>query len=339
MEKILIIQTAFIGDAVLTLPMIQKLKEFFPDAVIDVLAIPLTSEIFTASPYIDNVIVMDKKGKHKSFLSLMKLSKEICNQNYSKIFSPHRSFRSAFIVMQSGVRNTFGFSNSSFKYVYRNIIEYGLDNHEVQRNLALIGYKFSGENWRILPKILVPPGIQEKITCLLKEHRINENLIIVAPGSAWSTKRYPLEYYETVIEYLIPKYSVILLGGILDKEVCSRITEKFNEVISFAGSLSLIESIELLKRTKILICNDSAPTHLGMCADIPVLTLYCSTINDFGFYPYNAKSSSLSFDDLPCKPCGIHGFNKCPIGTFACGYELKPETVISKIEEMLSNES
>jgi heptosyltransferase-2 len=76
---------------------------------------------------------------------------------------------------------------------------------------------------------------------------------------------------------------------------------------------------------------------MGMCSDIPVLTLYCSTTSDFGFYPYNAKSSYLSYDDLFCKPCGIHGYDKCPVNTFDCGYLLKPEIVISKIEKMLND--
>jgi heptosyltransferase-2 len=75
---------------------------------------------------------------------------------------------------------------------------------------------------------------------------------------------------------------------------------------------------------------------MGMCADIPVLTLYCSTSYEFGFYPYNRKSSYLSYDDLFCKPCGIHGYDKCPVRTFDCGYLLKPGIVISKIENMLN---
>jgi heptosyltransferase-2 len=74
-----------------------------------------------------------------------------------------------------------------------------------------------------------------------------------------------------------------------------------------------------------------------MCADIPVLMLYCSTVPDFGFYPYNKKSYFLSFDELFCKPCGIHGYIKCPLNTFDCGYKLKPEIVISKMKEMIND--
>ena len=85
-----------------------------------------------------------------------------------------------------------------------------------------------------------------------------------------------------------------------------------------------------------LICNDSAPTHMGMCADISVLTLYCSTVPEFGFYPYNEKSTYLSLPDLECKPCGIHGHNECPIASFECGVKLSPDLVIKTLQELIN---
>ena len=105
-----------------------------------------------------------------------------------------------------------------------------------------------------------------------------------------------------------------------------------------AGEFSFIETIELLKSSSLLICNDSAPTHLGVCADIPVLTIYCSTVPQFGFYPYNMKSDYISYDNLSCKPCGIHGYSSCPLGTFDCAKLLVPDLVIEKAEKILSND-
>ena len=119
--------------------------------------------------------------------------------------------------------------------------------------------------------------------------------------------------------------------------MCNNLISRFRQnVVSAAGKFSVLESIGMLKKVKLLISNDSAPAHMGMCANIPVLTLYCSTSPSFGFYPYNEGSSYLSHDDLFCKPCGIHGYEKCPLKTFKCGHELLPETVISKIEEMIN---
>ena len=337
MEKILVIQTAFIGDAILTLPMIQRLKTMIPDSVIDVISIPVTSEIFSASPYVNEVICLDKKGKHKSVFSIIKFAKEIRAREYTRIYSPHRSFRTAFIVMQSAVRETYGFSNSSFMHVYKYLIDYKYEHHEVQRNLSLAGLD-SSESWHILPKLEIPVNVKESVRDFFANYNINNHVAVVAPGSVWNTKVYPAEHYKKIIGYLVTNSGkVLLIGGESDIQICTDLASGFNQdVISVAGKFSLLETIELLRNAKILISNDSAPTHFGMCADIPVLTLYCSTSASFGFYPYNDKSAYLSYDDLFCKPCGIHGYPECPVKTFDCGYNLKPGTVISKIEEILN---
>ena len=340
MDKILVIQTAFIGDAILTLPMIEKLKEKFPSNEIDVLCIPSTQEIFAASPFVNEVLVMDKKRIHRSLLKLYKFTTEIKKHNYSKIFSPHRSFRTAFIVMQSGVRETYGFSNSSLFHTYRNVVEYKTNIHEVQRNLDLIDFEYSSESWRIVPQIKVNESSRHKIAKFISSNNIlNDKLIAIAPGSIWETKKYPEQYFKEIIKHFIARsVKILIVGSEADKELCERLSNAYGgEVFSTAGLFSIIESIELLKNARLLLTNDSAPTHFGMCANIPVLTVYCSTIPEFGFYPYNKKSSYISFNDLSCKPCGIHGYEKCPIFNFDCGYKLDPKNIISKMEELISD--
>ena len=340
-EKILVIQTAFIGDAILTLPMIQALQKMFPGCEIHVICIPSTEEVFYAAPGIQKIKILNKKDKHKSLFSLKSFAKDLKKENYSRIYSPHRSVRTALLVMFTGIRNTYGFTNSNFKHVYKNLIVYNPQHHEVQRNLDLIGYKYSGNDWKILPQLNISLSDKNKVDEFISIFGIKNEFICVAPGSIWNTKIYPIEYFKEIIKYIIKKFSyyVILVGGKKDETLCREIASKYPEkVYSAAGNFSLVESVELLKRALLLITNDSAPAHLGMCADIPTITLYCSTIPDFGFYPYNEKSSFLSYDDLFCKPCGIHGYQKCPIGTFECGYNLKPGVITEKLKEFVNGE-
>ena len=221
------------------------------------------------------------------------------------------------------------------------MIKYNTGHHEVQRNLDLIGYNYSGDEWKVLPELKISSDIKNKIDTYFMDINLNNKFISIAPGSVWNTKIYPVEYLEEVIEYIIKNssYNILLIGGEKDESLCSGIASKFqNNVKSAAGKFSLIESVEILKRSDLAITNDSAPTHFAMCAGIPALTLYCSTVVDFGFYPYTPNSSYLSFDDLFCKPCGIHGYEKCPINTFECGYGLKPGIVIKKLKELLNAE-
>lgn len=336
-ERILVIQTAFLGDAILTLPMIQKLKENYSWQNIDVISIPSTEDVFLSSPYVDNVIVFDKRKKHKGFRALYKFIRELKINDYSVIYCPHRSFRSALITLGLRVRETYGFDNSSLKSVFKYVTNYNNKHHEVQRNLALTRTESKIHDWKILPKINASDSQIRKVNELLAENMYEESFISIAPGSVWNTKRYPKEYYVRVINLLIERNEkIILLGGYEDKLLCEEIKSQVNNnVINFAGKLTVPETVHLLKQSKLLITNDSAPTHLGMCADIPVLTLYCSTTPDFGFYPYNNKSSILSFDDLKCKPCGIHGHQKCPIKTFDCGYKLLPQNIVNEVQNLM----
>lgn len=339
-KKILVIQTAFPGDAILTLPFIQELKKKNPDYLIDVLCIPSTSEIFAASPYVNTPISLDKKGKQKSVIAFLRFIKELKSNQYEIVYSPHRSFRSALIVLNLSVKESYGFDNSSLKFVFRNIIKYDYAAHEVRRNLEFIRDNYSGDNWKIIPEIVVSnePGI--KVRKFLSDNQIKK-FITVAPGSAWETKKYPVDYYKQIVSHLTGlNYQIVLIGGIDDKSLCEDFkTINQNNVFIAAGDFSFIETIELLKNSSLLICNDSAPTHLGVCADIPVLTIYCSTTPQFGFYPYNSKSDYISYDNLFCKPCGIHGLRSCPLDTFDCAKLLLPELIIQKAEKLLANAS
>jgi heptosyltransferase-2 len=335
-EKILILQTAFIGDAVLTLPMIQKLNEVYPASQIDVVCIPSTKEIFIASPFINNVIVYDKHGKQKSFFKLLSFSKKLRMQKYSRIYSPHRSIRTAIIVMLSGVRETVGFSNTSLKYVYKNLVEYQLNHHEVQRNLDLIGFNYEENSWKILPIIDCDERTKQQVNLFLSTFK-DQKLVAMAPSAVWDTKIYPIDYYTELIKFLISKlYTVILIGSQSDANLCEGIVTRFNKgVVTSAGKFTVPGTVELLKHCELLITNDSAPTHFAMAADIPTLTIYCSTIPGFGFYPYNKHSYSISYDELQCKPCGIHGYRSCPIKTYDCAHKIDAELIKKTIAGIL----
>jgi heptosyltransferase II len=334
-EKILVIQTAFLGDAVLTLPMIQKLKENLPTSKIEILCLPQTKKLFKHSKSVSEVITYDKRGTQKSLQSFLKLILLIRRNKYSHIYSPHRSFRSSLIVYLSGAKNTFGFDTASISFVYSTRIKYIKEKHEVARNLELIGFDTKNDDWKILPNIDIDPSLEKKTEAIIT-NLTNKKIAAVAPGSVWKTKIYPRENYLEIIRFLIERnYFVVLIGGKDDELLCSGIEKEFaGSVRSFAGVMDIVESISLLKKCSILISNDSAPTHLGMVADIPTLTIYCSTIPAFGFSPYNKKSSYISYDDLSCKPCGIHGRNQCPIKTFDCGYKLLPQNIFSSIDKM-----
>lgn len=336
-EKILVIQTAFLGDAILTLPLIQKIKEIYSNSLITVLCIPSAKEVFANSSSVSEVIVYDKRGIDSSIFSYLRLVYKIRSKSFSTVISPHRSIRSTLIAYFSAAGKTIGFDSSDFSFLYKKQIQYQKSKHEVERNLSLLELDFLKNDWRVFPQLQIPTEVKNRIKVMLKIAN-DKKIIAIAPGSVWRTKVYPVEYYIEIINMILPKnYFVVLLGGREDSELCDEISKNFSSnVESFAGKLSVLESLSLLTKCIAVICNDSAPTHLAMAAGIPALTIYCSTIPGFGFYPYNEKSKFVSYDDLPCKPCGIHGHQKCPVKTFDCAHKLKPELVFEKLKQILS---
>jgi len=332
--KILIIQTAFIGDVFLTLPLLQKVKEYFPKSVVEVVTTPRGAEIFKASPVVNKVWTLAKSGKDRSFIRTIIFSLKLRSENYDLVITPHRSFRTALIVYFTGAKKSIGFDIAAASFLYKKRVGYRKEIHEVARNLSLLDEKLvREENWKIKPEVKITPEIKLRVNKII-EKKVFENSVAIAPGSVWPTKIYPVEYYREIIHYLIKiNYNVFLIGGKEEFKLCESLTIKNEPVFNFAGNLSILESVYLISRCKFLISNDSAPVHMAMASGTKTLTLYASTVPRFGFYPYLNESSYLSYDNLTCKPCGIHGKNKCPLKHFNCGKLLLPENVIDEINK------
>ena len=336
-KKIVVVQTAFIGDAVLTLPMLEVLAKNNPDAIIDIVTIPKTSEIFQASPFVNEVIVYDKRNTHKGFKALLSFARMLGNKGYSYIVAPHRSLRTSLLVLFTGIKESVGFNNSSFSIVYKHLVDYPYELHEVARNISLVSTNGAEKYSSYLPMMLFSDESKKKIDFFISSIAKDKKIIAIAPGSVWKTKRYPVEHFLSLVRTLISKnYLILLIGSEVEFKLNEEIQKSAdNNCVNIAGRHSILETIYLLTKCNLLITNDSAPTHFGMAADIPVLTIYCSTVPDFGFFPYTGKSGTISLNDLPCKPCGIHGYDVCPLSHFNCGQKLLPEVVLAKTDTLL----
>ncbi len=329
-NKIVLLQTAFLGDCILTLPLVEKLAASDYRNKIDVLTSSRGYEVFNASPFVEKVLVLDKSSR--KLRSVKKIASQLKEGGYSHLYSCHRSLRTSLIALFSSIPHRSGFANSVLSFVYHHTTPYRKDLHEVGRNLMLAGE---------VPEVLPLPVMNstEPHSCadtFMKFRSKFSRIVTIATGSVWETKKYPVKSYKEVCDLLVMEgYGIVLIGGKADASEAESIAERNPEsILNLTGKLSIPESVWILKRTDVLVTNDSAPTHLGVTADIPVITLYCSTVPGFGFYPYNSGSRFLSVRDIPCKPCGIHGYRECPEKHFRCGTELLPKTVFENIEQM-----
>lgn len=332
--RILIIQTAFIGDLILTLPLIQTLKKNIPDSTIDLLCIPYTKEVVKNNPYISNVIVFDKHKK-KSIKDIIYLANNLKKEKYEYAFLPHRSIRSGLIAMLSKIENRIGFKKTLFDFLYTKSVEYQSDIHEIDRNLSLIKFLKFKEIYRI-PELFPDDSDKFFVNDFLDNNNIVEKFVCIAPGSKWFTKRWPIDYFIELIKmFNNENIKVILIGGKEDSDICNSITIEINNIINTSGIFSLLQTAELIKRSSLLISNDSAPIHIATSMNTPVIDIYGPTTPEIGFYPLSEKSISIEIKDLNCRPCKIHGGNKCPVRTFDCMKNILPENIFRAAMEML----
>lgn len=315
--KILIIQTAFIGDVVLATPLIEELKLHFPDCRIDFLVRKGNEGLLNNNPHLNKVLIFDKKeGKYKKLRELIKL---IRKESYDQVINVQRFLTTGILTAFSGAKVKVGFDKNPLSFLFTHkvkhyISEKEVNNHEVERNMLLLKHLIhdfqtkrpklypAEEDYRVVPQ--------------------NEDYVCMAPSSVWFTKQMPEDKWVELIDLLPEKYSIYLLGGGSDKVLCESIQKRSSntKVEILAGQLSFLQSAALMHRAKMNFVNDSAPLHFASAMNAPVTAAFCSTVPAFGFGPLSDASFILeSTQELNCRPCGLHGKKECPEGHFKCG--------------------
>lgn len=341
-KKILIIQTAFLGDVILTLPLVQVLRKHFPDSRIDFICIPQTEGLLKNNPYINEVIVYDKKAPHNK--KTFSLIKNLRNKKYDLVISPHRSFRTSLISFFSNASKTISFDKSSFSFLYTDKTKYIQSLHEIQRNLSLLGLLGIKENKIIPPELFPGDDEVDEINSFFSENNININdkIISIAPGSVWFTKRFSEEKFVKLCDELNEtECKIILTGGKDDSAICRYIIENSvnDKITDASGKFSILESAEIIKRSLLLITNDSAPLHIANSFGTDVIAIFGATIPAFGFYPYGKNDYVFQTEGLNCRPCSIHGGHSCPIKTFICMKNIEEKNIAERIKTILSQKT
>ena len=329
--KILVYQTAFLGDLILTTPLIESIKNLFPNSHLAIITKSFGKDVLKNNPYVDELIIFEKKKD-----STIELIKKI-RKRFDIAISPHRSHRSSYVLFLAGIKKRIGFDKYGFSFLHTDTVQHRFDGtHEIERNLKLLEKlpNFDEKKLAKDPKLFLD---KEEDKYIEKYNLTSKNYIVIAPGSKWATKRWTAKGFATVIDYLISnKEDIVLLGGKEDEEFVHKILDSTkHKPLNLVGKTSLRESFALVKHSKLLISNDSAPVHMAVSFNIPIIDIYGPTVKDFGFYPYK-NGIIIEVEGLKCRPCGLHGHNKCPIGTHECMESIDPKTVIENIGKILN---
>lgn len=344
MRGILIIAPNWIGDAVMTQPLLASLKALYPESKIDVLASDWVAPIYRACSEVHEVI--EAKFEHKKLQWDMRkqLAKTLQANNYQACFVLPNSCKSALIPWMA---------NIPFRIGYRGEFRYGLINlalnnpskvnrppmveHYLALSQLLSDNSEFNADYQCTPTLNISPNARKIVEAKLESANISkDSLYVMCPGAEYgATKRWPLEHFATLAQTLIknnPLNHVILLGGKSDHNLGQEITSLANlpnHILNWCGNTSLDEAIALIGISKAIISNDSGLMHIAAALKTPQVAIFGSS--DPAHTPPLSDKAKVIWLDMPCSPCHQ---KVCPLGHLKCLKDILPEQVFATLDTL-----
>jgi heptosyltransferase-2 len=336
--KILIIRLSSIGDILLSTPFIRQVRKAFPNATIYYVVKKEYQDLLMYNPNLDHLIILDKGGNGSG---LKKIKNYLKNEKFNYIFDLHNNFRSIYL-------------RGNLKSDYMNYIR-----KDKFRQLALVYFK---KNWytQVIPiperyfsvardvglvqddlglEIHWNDCITGKLNKKLENHKISihDDFISIAPGASFFSKRWPVEYFDKIVEKVISelKYKVCVLGDKNDARL-GKFLARHKGIFDLTDKLSLLESAMILSKSKALISNDTGLMHMAVAVQTPVLAIFGSTVKELGFFPYKGEHIVVEVNNLSCRPCSHLGKKKCPKKHFRCMLDIKPDMVWENLIKLIA---
>lgn len=333
-QKILVIQTAFIGDVVLATAMLESIHQQNPAASISILVRKGNEALFNLHPFIDQVFVWDKKqNKYGHWLQLLFT---IRKYQFYAVINVQRYAATGLWTALSGAKMKIGFDKNPFAFLFTNTIPHqsiGNGLHETERNQALLSPLGIFPN----AKPALYPSLQDQKQV---EGYQAKPYLCMAPASVWFTKQFPLHQWIKLLHSIPFEGPIYLLGGPGDKHLNDQILQAVQNpnLVNMAGRLSFLASAALQKGALLNYVNDSAPMHFASAVNAPVAAIYCSTVPDFGYGPLSDTSFIIETKQaLSCRPCGLHGKKQCPQQHFNCAETITIEQIYQPLQQVLHN--
>ncbi|MCR5176519.1 MAG: glycosyltransferase family 9 protein [Anaerovibrio sp.] len=361
-NNILVINLMHIGDLMLVTPVLRTLRANYPKARLTLLADKKLSDLVMHNKWLDECLLLDKKGADNTLLALARFIGNIRRKRYDLVINLHRNERASAIAAFSGAKRIVGYSKPGFSLFFSKVMQNPSVAHHIGHGpFNLFPPRKYVPGWKhqvhahleVLKECLgiekIDDGglemwIPEEITAKadkLWQDSFPKDIKVVAfnIGASWQTKRWLDSYFAQCADELLEKdYGIAFFGGPMDQELVekciSQMKHKDSPLIRiFTGKLSLGELGAMLKKCALFLTTDSGPMHVGVSQGVPVVTMFGASPIP-GFYPYDAKAVLLKSPE-PCHPCGIH---KCPWKgerNLACMKNITVEAVMQYVWELL----
>jgi heptosyltransferase-2 len=331
---LLVAQTSFLGDVVLTTPLVSALRRCVAPRRLAVLVRPEAAALLDGHPDVDQVLVDDKRGQNRGVLGVLRAARQLRHERFDVVVAPHRSLRTALVLAAARIPRRVGFRESRGAFLYHERVPRDRRRHDVERNLALLT-PFGGVAAAPALHLPVAPAAEARAAALLPAGP--GPLVGVAPGSVWATKRWTASGFAAVVAGLASDGArCVLLGGPDEVPLAEDIRVRSGgRAVVLAGKTDIATLVAVVDRLGLLVCNDSAPMHVACARGVPVVAVFCATTPALGYGPYGPRAV-VAEANLACRPCARHGGRRCPRGTEDCMRLVEPAVVLAAARTALA---
>lgn len=320
-NKILVIRLSSLGDILLTTPVIRALKQKYPAARIDFVLKNQYKDAMLYNPNISNLIIYEKD-------KVEQLKYEVRSTKYDLVIDLQNNFRSRKLTdrFKAKVRR---FKKPSIKKLL--LVWFKIN---LLKDLKTIPQRYAetAEVW------IDGEGLE----LFLPQNSTNQledgiNYIGLCPGSKHFTKRWLPEYFIRLGNELVKReFKIVLFGGKSDRELCKEISRQIVGSINLQNEDQLLLTAAEIKKCKLIITNDSGLMHTASASGVPLISIFGSTVREFGFIPAGLQNLILENNSLSCRPCSHIGKSSCPKKHFKCMKEITPEFVLNQLQNFQS---
>lgn len=340
-EKILLLRLSALGDVVLTSPLIRALRQRFPHARIDFVIKKDFAELVAHHPQLNAVHCVEPEH---GLRGLAQLGRQLRGARYEVVLDLHRNFRTRFLARACNAPRLGHYQKHLVRRWFFVKFKAATMQHVppvAQRYLqaaAFLNLQDDGAGTELLWNAVH----EEEARRVLFEAGWKEEraLLCLAPGAGYFTKRWPVEYFAEVARHLLNvngDLQIAVLGGTQDRGLGAFIRAQAGaRILDLTGRCSLLASAVVIKRSRLLLANDSGLMHVAEAVRTPVVALFGSTTRELGFFPYRAASHVIEHKNLSCRPCSHLGHRACPRGHFRCMKEITPPQALAALTAALA---
>ena len=350
-RPILVVQTAFLGDLLLSIPLFRRIKQLRPHSPLVLVAREGAGRLLKELDLVDEVFEV-KKNNSESYKAAQN---KLRLKNFEWILCPHESLHSAFFCWGIPAELKISYWQIWNFIFFKERIKKDQFLPEALRQLSLLGNRdpelatwmqeISGTDYRKADSFgrLAPVpwwaslSLREKLLHRPSPLPAGPATVCIFPGSVWATKQWTEEGFVQTAESLVKEgFQIYWMGSKDEMPATKKLEVRVKGSRSVAGQLSLFQSLVLLSHSRLAISNDSGGQHMAAVAGTPSVSIFGPTILEFGFRPWSSHAVVAELFDVKCRPCGKHGHRRCPKGTHECMKRLPAKLVHQRIHQVLA---